>query len=64
MVQEKRNGVFYDPREAVATQRRGKHISAATMPDATVEELCFLLLRAEKLQPRKLGQPNQFCTGI
>jgi hypothetical protein len=27
---------------AVATQRRGKHISAATNPDAVTEELCCL----------------------
>jgi hypothetical protein len=30
-----------------ATQRSGKHISAATNPDTTIEDLCFLLVRAE-----------------
>jgi hypothetical protein len=34
----------------VSTQRRSKHISAATNPDATIKELCFLLVRAEGLQ--------------
>jgi hypothetical protein len=34
---------------AVATQQRGKHISAATNPDTVIEELCFLLVRVEIL---------------
>jgi hypothetical protein len=34
---------------AVAMQQRGKHISVATNPDTTIEELCFLLVRAEEL---------------
>jgi hypothetical protein len=27
---------------AVTTQRYGKHLSAATNPDTTIEELCFI----------------------
>jgi hypothetical protein len=34
---------------AVAKQRRGKHITVATDPDTTIEELCFYVVRAEML---------------
>jgi hypothetical protein len=35
--------------EAVAMQRRRKHVSAATNPDTTLEEPCFLLVHAKGL---------------
>jgi hypothetical protein len=38
-----RGTVFSVVRAAdLATQRHGKHISEATIPDTTIEELCFL----------------------
>jgi hypothetical protein len=35
--------------EAIAMQRRRKHVSVATNQDTTIEELCFLLVHAEGL---------------
>jgi hypothetical protein len=49
MVQQQRKGVFCGPAVAVATQRRGKLISATTNPDITTEELCFYVVRSEML---------------
>jgi hypothetical protein len=47
------------PSENVATQRRGKLVSASTNPDTTIEELWFLFVRAEGL---KAGRSLEFSS--
>jgi hypothetical protein len=49
MVQQQEDCVSVVRVTIIATQRHGKHISAATNPDKTIEKLCFLLVRAEML---------------
>jgi hypothetical protein len=43
---------------AVATQWRRTHISAATIPDKKIEQLCFLLVRAEMLYPERIRESS------
>jgi hypothetical protein len=50
--------------EAVATQRRGKRISAATSPSTTMEELCFLCDRCLDAISKGQSQFRDFCKGI
>jgi hypothetical protein len=45
---------------AVATQRRGKHISAATYPDTEMEELCFLCGPCRDVINKEQGMSAQF----
>jgi hypothetical protein len=44
----------------VAMQRHSKHIFAATNAETTIEELYFMLVRVEMLQPGRFRARSQF----